>query len=130
MDNLIFTIADSKVKLLLIQRGRDPYRGYWALPGGFVEEFEALEVASRRELHEETNLASDIPLVQIGAFGDPGRDPRHHTVCYYNIINAFLLYTPPLIQITVGFMGFVPNPQCGIRAGGMKIVDNLISSPI
>lgn len=67
-------LADPYV--LLIRRAREPFLGMWALPGGFVEELEPLERAARRELAEETGLAVDGPLNQIGTFGDPGRDPR------------------------------------------------------
>ncbi|MCL2722847.1 MAG: NUDIX hydrolase [Polyangiaceae bacterium] len=67
------------VAVLLIRRKKDPFRGLWALPGGFVNENEALERAAARELHEETGL-SGVRLEQLGAFGEPGRDPRGHTV--------------------------------------------------
>jgi 8-oxo-dGTP diphosphatase len=67
-------------ELLLVRRGREPYEGRWALPGGFVEENEPLEHAARRELEEETGLATLEPMRQVGAFGDPGRDPRGWTV--------------------------------------------------
>lgn len=63
-------------EVLLIQRGHAPYCGAWALPGGFVEEGESPEAAARRELAEETSMELELPLVQIGAFGEPGRDPR------------------------------------------------------
>ncbi|HXK41222.1 MAG TPA: NUDIX hydrolase [Anaerolineae bacterium] len=66
-------------EVLLIQRGHPPFEGAWALPGGFVEEGETLEQAARRELQEETGL-TDLPLQQLAAFGDPGRDPRGWTV--------------------------------------------------
>ena len=66
--------------VLLIRRGEEPFRGTWALPGGFVDEQEPLERAARRELEEETGLASDAEFVQVGTFGDPGRDPRGWTV--------------------------------------------------
>ncbi len=65
--------------MLLIERGRPPYEGKFALPGGFVNENESLDVAVHRELQEETNLTG-LTLCQIAAFGDPGRDPRGHTV--------------------------------------------------
>lgn len=70
--------------LLLVQRKNEPHKGKWALPGGFLEEEEDLEEGAIRELREETNL--DIKkLKQIGAFGEPGRDPRGR-----NISIAFL----------------------------------------
>jgi len=68
-----------QVEVLLIKRAREPFKGQWAFPGGFVDEDESLEDAAARELAEETGL-SGIQLEQIGAFGDPGRDPRGHTV--------------------------------------------------
>lgn len=68
-----------RLEVLLIQRGNEPFKGRWSLPGGFVEEDEPLETAAARELGEETGLTG-LKLKQVGAFGDPGRDPRGHTV--------------------------------------------------
>jgi 8-oxo-dGTP diphosphatase len=75
---LFYSEADRK-EILLIKRARDPFKGQWAFPGGFVDEDESLEDAAARELLEETGL-ENIHLEQVGAFGDPGRDPRGHTV--------------------------------------------------
>jgi 8-oxo-dGTP diphosphatase len=69
----------ARTEALLIKRGRAPFKGAWALPGGFVDQDESLEQAAVRELKEETGL-DGIRLEQLGAFGDPGRDPRGHTV--------------------------------------------------
>ena len=66
-------------KVLLIKRKNDPFKCKWALPGGFVDEHESLDNAVERELKEETGL-ENIRLKQFGTFGDPGRDPRGHTV--------------------------------------------------
>jgi 8-oxo-dGTP diphosphatase len=66
-------------RVLLIQRGNDPYKDHWALPGGFVDENEDLVDAAARELEEETGLTG-VELKQVGAYGKPGRDPRGHTV--------------------------------------------------
>lgn len=72
---------EKQAKLLLIKRKREPYQGAWALPGGFVDEMEPLEDAAKRELQEETSLGGDrCDLWQVGAFGDPGRDPRGWTI--------------------------------------------------
>jgi 8-oxo-dGTP diphosphatase len=79
VDIALFTSSGNRVEVLLIQRARDPFKGLWAFPGGFVDKDESLDQAAARELLEETSL-SRIHLEQIGAFGDPGRDPRGHTV--------------------------------------------------
>jgi 8-oxo-dGTP diphosphatase len=79
VDIVLFRIVSDHIEVLLIQRARDPFKGRWALPGGFVDKDEGLEAAARRELKEETSL-SGVRLLQVAAFGDPGRDPRGHTV--------------------------------------------------
>lgn len=79
VDIALFHRSGRRVEVLLIKRAREPFKGLWALPGGFVDKDESLEAAAARELLEETGL-SGIHLEQIGAFGDPGRDPRGHTV--------------------------------------------------
>lgn len=66
-------------ELLLIKRNNEPFKGSWALPGGFVDADEDLEDAARRELMEETGVKINV-MLQIGAFGKPGRDPRQRTV--------------------------------------------------
>lgn len=71
--------VDGGHDVLLIRRGRDPFKGQWALPGGFVEVGERVEDAARRELVEETGLRGDI-LDLLGVYSDPSRDPRGHTV--------------------------------------------------
>lgn len=70
------------MEMLLIQRKHPPFQGHWALPGGFVDEGETLEQAAAREVEEETGyrVETHADLVQVGAFGDPGRDPRGWTV--------------------------------------------------
>ena len=65
--------------VLLIERGRDPFKGKWALPGGFIEMDEELDVACRRELEEETGLRVG-ELKQFRAYGGVNRDPRHRTI--------------------------------------------------
>lgn len=78
-DVVVFTMRADDLAVLLVQRKEEPFRGRWALPGGFVNENESLERAAARELYEETGLTG-TRLEQLGAFGDPGRDPRGHTI--------------------------------------------------
>jgi 8-oxo-dGTP diphosphatase len=66
-------------RVLLVRRGREPYEGRWALPGGFVDRGERLEEAVLRELLEETGARGTI-LGIVGAYSRPDRDPRGHTV--------------------------------------------------
>ncbi len=95
-DAVVFAFVKGRPKLLLIKRGRDPFKGKWALPGGFVGIDEELEHAAARELAEETGLLH-VPLEQIHTFGKVGRDPRGR-------------------QITVAFMGIVKRGQNSVRA--------------
>jgi 8-oxo-dGTP diphosphatase len=66
-------------KILLIRRGNDPFKGFWALPGGFVEYGETTEHAVVREVEEETGLRCEIERL-VGVYSAPDRDPRGHTV--------------------------------------------------
>jgi len=66
-------------KIVLIKRKNEPYRGSFALPGGFVEIGETTEEAVKREVMEETGLLIEI-LKLVGVYSDPSRDPRGHTV--------------------------------------------------
>jgi 8-oxo-dGTP diphosphatase len=66
-------------EILLVKRSHDPFRDRWALPGGFVDELESLEAAAARELKEECGIEG-VELWQFRAFGNPGRDPRGHTI--------------------------------------------------
>ena len=77
--DLVVIAEEISDKILLIQRKNDPFKNQWALPGGFVNEGEDLEDAAMRELREETGLKIES-ILQIGAFGKPGRDPRGHTI--------------------------------------------------
>lgn len=96
VDNVVIGLAkDGTRHVLLIKRGREgtPFYGCWALPGGFVNENEDLEVAARRELKEETHL--DVgSILQIGVFGKPGRDPRGHviSVAYLSFVTIASAY--------------------------------------
>lgn len=77
-----------QLKLLLIQRGSDPFKGSWALPGGFVDMNETLESAALRELEEETGV-KDLFVEQLYTYGAPERDPRGRviSVAYFSLVN-------------------------------------------
>jgi 8-oxo-dGTP diphosphatase len=78
-DILVFGWNSEQMRIMLIRRKNDPFRDFWAIPGGFIEMDETLEESARRELKEETGI-SRLPLHRFGVFGDPGRDPRGRTV--------------------------------------------------
>jgi 8-oxo-dGTP diphosphatase len=108
VDLVIFTIEDAVLKILLIQRNEHPFKGRWALPGGFVRvgesqsnQGEGVDEAAARELAEETGLpAKSIYLRQLHTFGRPGRDPRMRV-------------------ISVAYVAFVrPTLVPFVRAGG------------
>ncbi len=65
--------------ILLVERGREPFKGCKALPGGFVDYGETVECAVRREMREETGLETVVERL-LGVYSDPERDPRGHTV--------------------------------------------------
>ena len=72
-------IVPRRGRVLLVRRGRPPFEGSWALPGGFVEVGETVEAAVVRELAEETGLRGKVTRL-VGVYSDPGRDPRGHTI--------------------------------------------------
>ena len=79
VDIVVCRVIDEAEHLLLIQRKHDPFRGAWALPGGFMDEGETLEQAAARELKEETGLDA-IQVTQIGTFSAVDRDPRYRVI--------------------------------------------------
>jgi len=81
--------------VLLIKRGRPPFEGRYALPGGFVEYGEDLDDAVAREVAEETGLQG-VPWRQFRTFGQLGRDPRGHTVSVVYV--GILLGEPPAVR--------------------------------
>ncbi len=89
VDVVIFTLRDNDLQVLLIKRGHAPFRGRWALPGGFVRMEESLAEAARRELAEETGV-TDVYLEQLYTFGEPDRDPRGRviSVAYVALVPA------------------------------------------
>lgn len=87
VDCVVFGLDEGDLKVLLIQRGLDPFKGRWALPGGFVRVNETLDAAARRELQEEAGL-TNVFLEQLYTFGAVHRDPRERvvSVAYYALV--------------------------------------------
>ncbi|PAY16897.1 NUDIX hydrolase [Rhodopirellula sp. SM50] len=87
VDCVVFGLDEPDLKVLFIRRDLEPYRGKWALPGGFVHVEESLEDAAKRELREETGLEK-VFLEQLYTYGDVDRDPRERvvTVAYYALV--------------------------------------------
>src|ERR687891_2959292 len=88
VDVVILTMSDGRLHVLLVRRGVAPFRGMWAIPGGFKRPAETLDDAAKRELAEETGVDAASLLTQFGAYGDPGRDPRMNvvTVAYLAVL--------------------------------------------
>ena len=97
VDTVIFGVFKTGLRLLLINRKNEPFKGKWAMPGGFVDMDEELDIAAARELAEETGLVN-VPLEQMHTFGKCGRDPRGR-------------------QITIAFMGIATKGLNEIKAG-------------
>lgn len=88
VDCIVFGYTRGSLQVLLIKRGIDPFKGKWALPGGFVKPDETLDEAARRELLEETGLA-DVYMEQLYTFGEVNRDPRERVISvgYFALVN-------------------------------------------
>jgi 8-oxo-dGTP diphosphatase len=108
VDLVILTVTNDQLAVLLIQRGIEPFKGRWALPGGFVRQGEDLQAAALRELTEETGIkASKVGHIeQLASFGQVDRDPRERVLSV-----AYLAFVPDL-----------PKPVAGGDAGGAEIV--------
>ena len=97
-DSVVLAELHTKLCVLLVRRKHPPYRGYWALPGGFVNPDEQALDAAKRELAEETGL-KNVKLKPIGFFDTPGRDPRGWTV---SVVHLGLIGAGKLKQLRAG----------------------------
>src|SRR5262245_19342381 len=97
VDVVVLTLRERRLHVLLVERGAEPWRGAWALPGGFVHPDETLDEAAARELRDETGVDASAYLEQIGAYGDPGRDPRMRVVTV-----AYLAVLPEVGELAAG----------------------------
>src|SRR5688500_13240664 len=98
VDVVLLTIRDERLQVLMVRRGSRPWRGWLALPGGFIRQTEDLPDGARRELREETGVRlGSAHLEQLGTFGAPRRDPRARTVSV-----AYLAVLPSLPQPVAG----------------------------
>jgi 8-oxo-dGTP diphosphatase len=85
--DVVLLAQDPPASVLLVERGGDPFKGSWALPGGFVEGDERVASAAARELREETGIEAG-PLQLLGVYDTPGRDPRGPTVSVVFVMRA------------------------------------------
>ena len=86
-DCVIFCFDGQSLKVLLVERGIEPYKGRWAFPGGFLNPDERAEEGARRELNEETGLEGAF-IEQFHTYTDPNRDPRERviTIAYFALV--------------------------------------------
>jgi 8-oxo-dGTP diphosphatase len=97
VDAVVFGYTKARgLSVLLVKRKYEPFKGHWAMPGGFVNEGESLEEAVARELKEETSIEVGY-LEQLYTFGKPDRDPRQHivAVAYFALVRPDYLTIEP-----------------------------------
>ena len=95
VDLVVLTVRDAAFKVLGVKRSEEPFRGRWALPGGFVRPREDLQQAAERELEEKAGLKPGaVHLEQLASYGAPDRDPRMRTVTVAHLALAPDLPTP------------------------------------
>lgn len=92
--DMIVLTDETDPKILLIQRGNEPFKGCWAFPGGFMNMDETTEQCARRELKEETGLEIG-EIKQVGAYSAVDRDPRGRTVTV-----AYITHVPQILPVT------------------------------
>ena len=112
VDMVLLKVTDGRFSVLLVERDTHPFRGFIALPGGFVQPAEDLDAAAVRRLEQETGVRRSAAYVeQLGAFGAPDRDPRMRVVSV-----AYLVFAPDLPA---------PHPGAGARSVAWVPVDDV-----
>ena len=101
VDIVLLTLRAGRLCVLAIQRDTEPFRGYWALPGGFVEPDEDLDTSAMRKLTEETGVTTAGHLEQLRTYGCPDRDPRTRVV-------------------SVAYLALLPNLPQPVRRDGLR----------
>ena len=96
VDVVILTIHNNKLKVLLIKRDKEPFRGKWSIPGGFIRLSENIDDAALRVLKEKTTV-SNIYLEQLYTFGDPLRYPNVTLSPSSPHVHKSVLYVSPLL---------------------------------
>ncbi|WP_352303000.1 NUDIX domain-containing protein [Kineosporia sp. NBRC 101731] len=120
VDLVILTLRGSRLHLLMVERGIQPYRGDFALPGGFLrDDEEGIVAAAHRELAEEAGLAAGtVHLEQLGVYGEPGRDPRGRVVSVAHLAIAPRL-PEPVAGTDAAQAGWWPVDQ--VLADGFRV---------
>lgn len=106
-DVALIVYDEAQLKILLIRRKHPPFQDKWALPGGFLDRGETLAEAAAREVEEETGIQRPR-LHEIGAFGDPGRDPRGRVISVGFLALARFARLRPRPGDDAGAVGFFP----------------------
>jgi 8-oxo-dGTP diphosphatase len=114
VDLAIFTVRQDQLQVLLVTRGKEPFRGLPALPGGYVRDSETLDVAALRKLSDETGVdGRQLHLEQLQTYGALGRDPRGRVITV-----AYLALGPDL-----------PEPQSGMQKAHWAPVETALGGP-
>ena len=125
VDVVLMTILRGELRIFLVQRGMRPHQGEWALPGGLVMKSEPLEKAALRTVYEQTGITREPGhMEQLGAYGDPKRDPRTRvvTVAYWAVAP---LISPSYFDLRLAedsnaiYVEFVPVPE--VESGRLRL---------
>ncbi len=128
VDVVLFSVSGGELRTLVIRRADHPFKGAWALPGGFCGIDESLDAAAERVLRQKCSL-SDLYLEQLATFGRPGRDPRTRviSVAYYALVDIARFHEHE--RSAGAEVGRVVVPWQG-EAGGMAHVVDANNEPL